>query len=150
MKKQLYKLFAITFVFTIIGVFSVSSFAQSNMIVVEIPFNFHVGNEKLSAGKYEIKRIRENAYLLSNLDGIAKSLAQAPLTIDGPKGIEGEKLVFNRYGDKYFMRQIFGVRSNLGRALFESTTEKNFRLGLDKETEAVNSKLERVEVAINR
>jgi hypothetical protein len=149
MKKQSLKLFVMSFLFAIIGVFSSNAvFAQSNPLEVEVPFNFYVGNEKLSAGKYQIQRIRDNVFLLGKLDGKAKVLAQTPTTIDAAKEVISEKLVFNRYGDKYFLRQIFTARATVGRALYESKSEKNVRQGLDNEMEAKNAKPQQVEVSI--
>ena len=149
MKKSGFKLFVMSFLFAIIAIFSTTaSFAQSNVMLVEIPFNFHVGNEKLTAGKYQILKIKDNIFLFRNADGTARALAQTPAMVDVAKEVTAEKLVFNRYGNKYFLNQIFATRATVGRALYESKTEKVVRQGLDKNMEAKNSKPEQVDIAI--
>lgn len=145
MKTQFFRFLVLTFAFLI---FSVAAFAQSNPMSVEIPFNFHVGNEKLAAGKYNIRRISANSFLLRSEDGEGKVLVQTPLTLEVEKSAASEKLVFNRYGNKYFLRQIFANRANVGRSLYESKTEKMTRRGLDTEMEAKTGKPEKVEVVI--
>lgn len=145
MKTQFFRFLVLSFAFVI---FSAAAFAQSNPLLVQIPFNFQVGNEKLAAGKYNIRRISANSFLLQSEDGNAKVLAQTPLTLEAEKSVASEKLVFNRYGNKYFLRQIFAIRTGVGRALYESKSEKMTRRGSDTETEAKTNKPERVEVVI--
>lgn len=135
-----------------IGVLFVTTpiFAQSNSMTVEIPFNFHVGNEKYVAGNYEIKRIKDNIYLLKNATGSVKAMAQTPLTIDESRSISEARITFNRYGNKYFLRQIFNIESAVGRALYESKTERNARKGIEAELEAGVKKSQpaKVEIAV--
>lgn len=138
MKTQFFRFLALSFAFLI---FSAAAFAQSNSLTVEIPFNFHVGNEKLSAGKYEVKRINTNSFLLSNKDGNAKVLAQTPLSLENVKSSDSAQLIFNRYGNKYFLREIFSVSNTVGRGLYESKSEKIARRGeQDKDEMAKKTK----------
>jgi len=151
MRKQGLKLFVISFLFVIVGIFSSqSAFAQSELLSVEIPFNFHVGNEKLAAGKYEIKRLKNNIFMLRNTDGQVQVLAQTPVTIENTKSADAEKIIFNRYGNQYFLRQIFANRANLGRGLYESKAEKNARKGIGNELEAKNATPQQVAVAVKK
>jgi hypothetical protein len=146
MKTPSYKLFAVAFAFI---VFSFSTFAQSNSVQFEVPFNFHVGNERLTAGTYQIKRINTNSFLIRNESGSVKVLAQTPLTLENAKASLEETLVFNRYGNKYFLRQIFAIRNNVGRALYESKTERSTRQGIqDNEELAKNAKPEQIAVKL--
>lgn len=144
MKTQFFRFLVLSFAFV---VFSISAFAQSGPLTVEIPFNFHVGNERISAGKYELKRISTNSFLLRNESGSVKVLAQTPLTLEDTKAETSEKLVFNRYGDKYFLRQIFATRNTVGRGLYESKTEKMTKEGQQNNEEtAKKAKAEQVAV----
>lgn len=133
MKTQFLRFLVLTFAFLI---FSVSAFAQyGTRMQVEIPFNFNVGNEKLTAGNYEINRISTTSFLFRNKTGSVTVLAQAPLTFETAKNSTIEKLIFNRYGDRYFLRQIFSTRNNVGRALYESKSEKMVRQGIKGDDE---------------
>lgn len=146
MKTQFLRFLVLSFASVI---FSVSAFAQSGSMSVEIPFNFHVGNEKMSAGTYQVRRISSNSFLFQNEDGNAKILAQTPLTLEAEKSGVSEKLVFNRYDNKYFLRQIFVASGGTGRALYESKTEKLTRKGLQNNEEtAKKSKAEQITVTM--
>lgn len=140
------KSFVLSLFFAIIAIFSSNAvFAQSNNSSVEIPFEFHIGNEIVSAGKYELRRISPNTFLLIN-DSV-KILAQTPLMLDDKKSATAEKLVFNRYGNEYFLRQIFTGSNSVGRGLYESKAEKITRLR-ELET-AKKAKIQQVAVTIN-
>ncbi|HRH43626.1 MAG TPA: hypothetical protein PKY82_18495 [Pyrinomonadaceae bacterium] len=140
------KSFVLSLFFAIIVIFSSNAvFAQSNNSSVEIPFEFHIGNEIVSAGKYELRRISPNTFLLIN-DSV-KILAQTPLMLDDKKSAAAEKLVFNRYGNEYFLRQIFTGSNSVGRGLYESKAEKITRLR-ELET-AKKAKIQQVAVTIN-
>lgn len=140
------KSFVLSLFFAIIAIFSSNAvFAQSNNSSVEIPFEFHIGNEIVSAGKYELRRISPNTFLLIN-DSV-KILAQTPLMLDDKKSAAAEKLVFNRYGNEYFLRQIFTGSNSVGRGLYESKAEKITRLR-ELET-AKKAKIQQVAVTIN-
>ncbi len=151
MRKQSFKLFVMSFLFVIIGFFSnQSAAAQSGSLSVEIPFNFHVGNERLAAGKYEIQRLKNNIFMLRNKDGQVQVLAQTPVTIQDTNSADTEKVVFNRYGNQYFLRQIFATRATAGRGLYESKAEKNARKGVGNELEAKNAKPQQIAVAVKK
>jgi hypothetical protein len=144
MKPQFFRFLVLSFALVI---FSVGAFAQSSPLTVEIPFNFHVGNEKVSAGTYQVKRISDKSFLLRNETGSVTVLAQTPLTTEISKETTAAKLVFNRYENNYFLRQVFSSSATVGRALYESKTEKRTRQGLqDNEETAKKSKPTQVAV----
>ncbi len=105
---------------------AVSANAQK-VLTFKMPFDFYVGKNKLSAGNYELQKIGVSNYLLRN------SKARKSIIFDlkiptGKKGAaDSESLVFNRYGDAYFLNSIFDVRGDFGRQLFESGYEKQVR-----------------------
>jgi hypothetical protein len=149
MKTQFFRFLVLSIAFVIC---SVAAFAQAGSpLKVEIPFNFHIGNEKLTAGTYEIKRISSNSFLFRNETGSVQVVAQTPRVFDGEKSATAENLVFNRYGNKYFLREIFSIRSNAGRGLYESKSEKMARQGWqDNEETAKNGKVEQVVVTMKQ
>jgi hypothetical protein len=125
MKTQFFRFLVLSFAFFI---FSASAFAQSgDNNSFEIPFSFNVGKDTLPAGKYEIKRVSSSSFLLRNETGNASVLVLSPLTINEKVSETSEKLVFNRYGNQYFLRQIFSVRNAAGRGINESNNEKMIR-----------------------
>ena len=59
--------------------------------------------------------------------------------------VQGEsRLVFNRYGDQYFLSQVWMAGSDTGRDLFQSRNERN----LAKESKLARSKSEYQKVAL--
>ena len=112
---------------------------------VTIPFNFYVGGKALTAGQYTVGRGSETTaetIVLSGIDGGAGVFA---LT----RGIQADevqlesKLVFRRYGDQYFLGEIWTFQRNSGRELPISRKERlikeeNARLGASPEKVAVH------------
>src|SRR5689334_11747390 len=78
----------------------VSAHAQSTSISVDVPFEFAVGTQTLSAGKYVVQR-QEGFLSLRGVSG--QSVYVLPLTEGTFQSEENEShLVFTRYGDEAF------------------------------------------------
>lgn len=100
--------------------------AQSNLqIAVTIPFDFIVGNERLPAGDYAVGTNRRADGVLivrSNDEGTAlMSLTQSARSVT-PK--EQTLLRFRRYGDTYFLYQVWVKGEKSGYELPKSRTER--------------------------
>jgi hypothetical protein len=95
----------------------------------DIPFQFYAGNTKLPAGKYQIHMLGDSnlsVVEISKPDGSIAVLLQvrdAEANSTPPKS----QLVFNRYGDKYFLEELFDEGQSSGSQVLESSYEK--RLG---------------------
>lgn len=81
--------------------------AQSlDALVVNVPFNFAVGNTTLPAGTYTIDRVQfnnSNNLELRSADGHSSVFTSGIVNLQ----FNGDpKLVFDRYGDQYFLHQI--------------------------------------------
>ena len=92
----------------------------------DIPFQFHAGNAKFPAGKYVI-RVLDSTDLtvmeISSADGTHSALfevhdAQA-------KNVPAKsELIFNRYGNRYFLARLFDEGNPDGADVVESNYEK--------------------------
>jgi hypothetical protein len=95
----------------------------------DIPFQFHAGNTKLPAGKYFIRMLDDSDLTLieiSKPDGsvaVLLQVRQAEANSVPPKS----ELVFNKYGDNYFLEKLFDEGDADGSQVTESSYEK--RLG---------------------
>ena len=108
-----------------------------------IPFDFAAGKATLKAGSYAIKVVRGNALSIRTTDGKKTVLVNAPLAIGSRDREGGARLVFNRYGDLYFLSQVWWSGDS-GRQVFPSESESRAReFELSK-----GIKPERVEVAV--
>ena len=113
-----------------IVVAGVSAQAQSLQyrLTVDIPFDFTVANKKLPAGKYWVNRAQEasgdKVLQISRTDGsVTVNRFSIPVVTLNPKN-EGS-LVFHRYGDDYFLSQIWPAGASTGRALPKSNAERD-------------------------
>ena len=120
--------------------------AQSKTkIEVSIPFDFTVGNTDLQAGKYSVRFISHNALLLRSADARKSVIIVAPRAIEGDKNKQ-ERLVFNRYGDRYFLAQVWMLRTDSGRELDPSGAER--RLAKESSVAKDDAKSRQVVVAV--
>lgn len=113
---------------------------------VNIPFDFSAGSAKLKAGIYTVKRMSANALAIRSVDGKTTALVNAPLTLGSRESRAGQRLVFNKYGDHYFLSQIW-LRVDSGRQLFPTAEET--RASRDHRLADRNAKPERREVALS-
>ena len=145
MKNQFTRNIAILGLFFLLAIASVNAQAPSR-VEVNVPFDFSAGKATLKAGAYNIKRTSGNLLAIRSADGKTTALINAPLTISSRDSKSGERLVFNQYGDQYFLSQVW-LSVDTGRQLFtsreESKVAREYKLAND------NAKPKRVEVAMH-
>ena len=140
MKKQIARTFATALgLLFVIAAGSVAHAQGARRAVVEVPFEFLAGQERLPAGRYTVRPAsqdggklmhirsedgRINAVVLTNAAGVA-----------APKAA-GSSLVFRRYGDRYFLAQVFIKGAADGRELAPAGAEKNLRRELRRRAQA--------------
>lgn len=73
---------------------------------VTVPFEFRVGSAHLSAGHYTVFHIGSKWIMLQKSDGTATALAPVMVS-SAPTGQSVSRLVFSRYGDLYFLSQVW-------------------------------------------
>ena len=143
MKHQILKTIAILGLFFMLAMTSVSA-QTTGKVEVKIPFDFTAGKATFKAGTYSIKRVSNNSVAIRSLDGKTTKLIDAPLAIGARDSKAGERLVFNQYGDQYFLSQVW-VEADSGRQLFTSGAEK--KVAQEYKLAHNNEKPQRVEIA---
>ncbi len=101
------------------------AYAQEYPMTAKIPFQFAVGNQILPAGEYRLEHLSPgNGYLLllRRTDG-PECTTMITTSIRANDWQDKSKLVFNRYGDHYFLAQIWTAGDNVGRKLSPSRRE---------------------------
>jgi hypothetical protein len=91
-----------------------------------IPFQFHVGNTKLPAGEYRVHVLDDSDLTLmeiSSVDGSTSALFQVQ-EVDANTTPSKSELIFNKYGDQYFLAQLFDEGEPSGSQVPESRYEK--------------------------
>jgi hypothetical protein len=97
-------LFAITALLSVANLATAARALSSNSAVLaNVPFNFTVGHDQLPAGTYTIK---QNPWGLVTMQSIDRRLNVSVTTTFAPDSMSGDKLVFRKYGDHYFLSTI--------------------------------------------
>ena len=117
--------------FLMAGVLVLSSMAATQIaraqeaMVVDIPFAFTAGNATLPAGEYRVQKMDRNSAVLLIHCWDARASALVITNAAQAKEPQTEsKLVFNRYGNRYFLSQVWTSGSIRGRQLPISPREK--------------------------
>lgn len=104
-----------------------SVFAQTDrQTVVNIPFNFTVGEKALPAGKYLVRRNRTDSDIVwviqNKRTGEAAMLLTRPVVANETQG--SAKFIFNKYDDAYFLSEFWAAGTNTGRGIQISNRER--------------------------
>ena len=117
--------------FLMAGVLVLSSLAATQVaraqdaMVVDIPFAFTAGSATLPAGEYRVQKLDRNSAVLLIHCWDARASALVITNAAQAKEPQTEsKLVFNRYGNRYFLSQVWTSGSIRGRQLPISPREK--------------------------
>ena len=92
----------------------------------DIPFQFHAGDAKLPAGRYTIHRLddsNEAVLEITSADGRVSALFSIEASQASTAPAKSE-LIFNKYGGRYFLSQLFDEGSTSGSQVVESRYEK--------------------------
>jgi hypothetical protein len=93
---------------------------------VTIPFQFHAGDAKLPAGKYVIHTVGNSDLTLMEIvssDGSTSALFEVRDAEANSTPAKSE-LIFNKYGDRYFLAKVFDESNPNGSTVVESRYEK--------------------------
>jgi hypothetical protein len=91
-----------------------------------IPFDFVIAGKTLPAGDYVVERSTLSSAAGLSVKGVDKNAGVYVLTADVESGerASASKLVFNRYGDRYFLSEFWTAGRANGRKLIKSGEER--------------------------
>ena len=129
MKKQLLK--GVTMLVSIVALAFITALisnAQSRprQVRTNVPFDFVVGEKTLPAGNYTvgtISRTSADAVLIRSNDGRQKAI-RLTNSISDSANIRRARLVFHRYGNTYYLAQVWAAGMNEGREMLKSKMER--------------------------
>jgi len=103
-----------------------TSFAQSNGVRANVPFDFTVGDKLLPAGTYTIKEQSDHVIVIRNHDKPITALS----LVNGAsnRSPNGGKLKFHRYGSQYFLSEILCEQADMNLQVPTSDTERRTAL----------------------
>src|SRR6266849_7638714 len=93
---------------------------------VNVPFQFHAGNTKLPAGQYRIHVLDYfdlTVMEISSVDGSTSALFEVQQA-DANSSPAKSELIFNKYGNRYFLAKLFDEGNPDGSTVDESHYEK--------------------------
>jgi hypothetical protein len=112
-------------------------------LTVDIPFDFSVSAQKLPAGKYWVSRAHESigdtVVQFQSADGHSVANRFSIPIVTFKTKSRGE-LVFHRYGDQYFLSEVWPAGGGTGRAFLKTHAERELaRSSRDNGIAAVKS-----------
>jgi hypothetical protein len=129
---------ALTFLFIAAAFVALGSVSQGAELFTglraDIPFEFTAGGQILPAGIYTVRRGDNggNALMLSSADGRGGVYFLTNATSSNMVR-EKASLVFNRYGDQYFLSEVWRVGDITGRQLIPSSRERELSLAMNQD-----------------
>jgi hypothetical protein len=119
MKKQMFALLGLSLMLA-----TVSAYGQTVRVKANIPFNFTVTGATLPAGTYTIQSLASDGKALAIRDSNMKARGLVLATrCESLNDAKQTKLVFHRYGGRYFLTQIWTEGSNAGHQIPKSPRE---------------------------
>lgn len=99
--------------------------AQAQMMKVIVPFDFSTGQATLPAGDYNVSKhsTAQGVLQIRSNDGSAAAFLLTSSVQARQIGEKG-KLVFNRYGNQYFLTQVWEPGNDTGHQLRQSKAER--------------------------
>jgi hypothetical protein len=124
LKKQILSVVA---ALTLIIPMSIIGFAGlSGTVSANIPFDFMVGGKEFKAGKYSVSRLfasnTSDTLIIRSADN--REAANFNVNNVSGKGESQARLIFRRYGNQYFLGQVFDGQSKEGYGLLKSKAER--------------------------
>jgi hypothetical protein len=122
MKRQAFSLISLLSLLLVAG----SAMAQTAHVRANIPFNFAVGNKTFPAGTYDVGTIdhRDSKILLLQARDGNASMMVGSNAAENLKPADKTKLVFNQYGNRYFLSQIWVAGETRGHQLPKTSREQ--------------------------
>lgn len=107
MRKQALRLFFGVSLSVLLAV--VTAGANSGLNVsATIPFDFIVGYKTLPAGTYTVEAINNNGLLVMRSEDYTQGILIMTGAMQGKREPEPAKLIFRKYGDLYFLAEVWG------------------------------------------
>ena len=101
-----------------------SMYAQgSQKLTVQVPFGFHVGSSTLPSGEYTVDTDAAPGIVRLRSTYSTSTVMIQSMSVQAHSVPSQGKLIFNKYGDEYFLSQIWKAGNNTGNELRKSRRE---------------------------
>ena len=106
-------------------------------VKVNVPFGFHVGETALPPGHYEVDTILARNLVRVRSADSSRSIVILTNGAGRVTKMTRSKLVFNRYGDQYFLSQVWTPDIDAGRQLPTTKSERREARNMNPEVESI-------------
>lgn len=129
MKKQMFGALAAGCLLALIIVVPARAQMPGAPIRVSIPFDFIIRGRTLPAGPYEVMRLSDSPEVLEirNVKDRREHSAFETDAFQANQIPKRNELVFNRYGDSYFLSEVVTAGEEVGRSMPASHAERQLR-----------------------
>jgi hypothetical protein len=101
--------------------------AQDKTVMANVPFHFYMGSSSMPQGSYRVSEFGHGVVVsMQSADAVKSATTH---DVIGKKQVEPARLVFHRYGDAYFLAEIWTGDNSNGFALATSAREKELARG---------------------
>jgi hypothetical protein len=129
MKRQAFSLISLLSLLLVAG----SAIAQTVHVRASIPFNFAVGSKTFPAGTYDLGTMSDDTKMLQlRARDADSSIMVGSNAAENLQPADKTKLVFNQYGDRYFLSQLWIAGETRGRQLPKTSREREVATELAK------------------
>ncbi|MCI0390024.1 MAG: hypothetical protein MOB07_14840 [Acidobacteria bacterium] len=136
MKKQGIKAFVLFGLLLSVSAIYVNAVGKTLIRKVEIPFDFSVGDKTFPAGVYSVTSVNQEKIMLRLSSGDGREAIHILTNpVEAKETPTTSKLIFRRYGETYFLSQIWESYNDQGRQLSKSRTERSVERDLSKRGE---------------
>ena len=97
-------------------------------VLVNVPFSFVIGSHQMQPGRYIVTPVG-NGFLRMFDTGNSNNQLFLPVHSIETRVPKDAMLVFHRYGDTYFLAEVWTGNSEIGRQLAKSKAEKEIAAG---------------------
>jgi len=97
-------------------------------VVVNVPFGFVVGTHQMQPGRYVVGPMAPGILRIYDTQ-VSDNQLLFPVNSTQSNTPKGAKLVFHRYGDSYFLSEVWNGSGNSGKQLLTSKAEKEIASG---------------------
>ena len=106
----------LTFAMSLALLLSAAAHAQTTQLKVTVPFDFTAGNVQLPAGEYDITAVGPwggSTFSVHNVNSNAGTIVLST-SCRSQKPTADAKLIFRRYGQQYFLAEVWNRHSSDG------------------------------------
>jgi hypothetical protein len=143
-----------TMLLLIVALAFVTAVASANaQSIANVPFDFVAGGKSMAAGHYNVSNSTTGGEIVRISSSSNETAFSLATKLNNGRPAQKSKLVFHRYGNRYFLAEIWKAGDSQGQKLVKSREER----AVERELASISSRrdaaqrgYERVEIALGR